>query len=192
MRAPAARKTGVMDPSSRSGGADGADRTRAGHPAPPANPVDRWTRYRFRNVWDLDAPPARVYTALERPESYPLWWPQIRAVAPDADGNSGTALIRSALPYTLRVSAAERLRDPARGILEVALRGDLEGWARWTVRARPGGTRALYEQEVEVHRLLMRLLALPGRPVFRLNHTLMMRAGRRGLAAHLAARPEAV
>ncbi|MGW1774188.1 SRPBCC family protein [Streptomyces sp. NPDC002104] len=156
-----------------------------------SNPGGRWTRYRFRSVWDLDAAPARVYAALETPESYPLWWPQIRAVAPAA-GGSGTASIRSVLPYTLRVGAAELLRDPVRGILEVALLGDLEGWARWTVRARAGGTRALYEQEVEVRRPLMRLLGLPGRPVFRLNHTLMMRAGRRGLAAHLAARPEAV
>lgn len=189
VRTAAARKTGVMDRSSRSSRSS-RSRGLSGRPAGPLNPGGRWTRYRFRSVWDLDAAPARVYAALESPESYPLWWPQIRAVAPD--GNSGTALIRSALPYTLRVSAAELLRDPARGILEVALRGDLEGWARWTVRPRPGGTRALYEQEVEVRRPLMRLLALPGRPVFRLNHTLMMRAGRRGLAAHLAAGAEAV
>ncbi|MFE2285813.1 SRPBCC family protein [Streptomyces sp. NPDC059443] len=154
---------------------------------------DRWTRYRFRSVWDLDAPPARVYAALERPEAYPLWWPQIREVLPSGDERSGTALIRSALPYTLRVTAAERLHDPASGILEVALCGDLEGWARWTVRPRAGGAaRALYEQEVEVRRPLMRRLSFPGRPVFRLNHTLMMRAGRRGLAAHLAAGAEAV
>lgn len=152
----------------------------------------RWTRYHFRSVWDLDAPPARVYAVLEHPESYPLWWPQIRAVAPAGDERSGTAVIRATLPYTLHVHVAELLRDPGRGVLEVALRGDLEGWARWTVRPRPGGTRALYEQEVEVRLPLMRWLAVPARPVFRLNHTLMMRAGRRGLAAHLAAGPEAV
>ncbi|MFD9305521.1 SRPBCC family protein [Streptomyces sp. NPDC060048] len=155
-------------------------------------PRERWTHYRFRSVWDLDAPPARVFAALGRPEAYPLWWPQIRAAAVDGDERGGAALIRSALPLTLRVSADELLRDPVRGVLEVALRGDLEGWARWTVRPRAGGSRALYEQEVEVRRPLMRRLSLPGRPVFRLNHALMMRAGRRGLAAHLAAGPEAV
>nr|WSX54782.1 SRPBCC family protein [Streptomyces sp. NBC_00974] len=143
-------------------------------------------------MWDLSAPAPRVYAVLERPDDYPLWWPQIRAVAPVADEGGGTALIRSALPFTLRVRADELLRDPARGILEVALRGDLEGWARWTVRPRLGGARALYEQEVEVRRPLMRWLSLPGRPVLRLNHGLMMRAGRRGLAARLAAGTEAV
>ncbi|WP_405494865.1 SRPBCC family protein [Streptomyces sp. NBC_00096] len=181
-----------MDRTSRSAGPGTGTRKTSPGTAGSGSSHDRWTRYRFREVWDLDATPARVYATLARPESYPLWWPQIRAVAPVGDGRSGTALIRSALPYTLRVTAEELLRDPVRGILEVALRGDLEGWARWTVRPRPGGARALYEQEVEVHRPLMRWLALPGRPVFRLNHALMMRAGRRGLAAHLAAGPEAV
>lgn len=167
-------------------------------------PWDRWTHYRFRSVWDLDAPAARVYAALERPEEYPRWWPQIRGLLPSEDAGpggraGGSALIRSALPLTLRVTATELLRDPARGVLEVALHGDLDGWARWTVRPRGGRgggagprTRALYEQEVEVRRPLMRWLALPGRPVFRLNHALMMRAGRRGLAAHLGAGPQAV
>lgn len=156
---------------------------------------DRWSRYRFRSVWDLDAPPARVYAALEQPEEYPRWWPQIRRVEP-VDDRTAAVTARSVLPYALRFTAGELLRDPARGVLEVALRGDLEGWARWTVRPRAGagsaGTRALYEQEVEVRRPLMRRLALPGRPVFRLNHALMMRAGRRGLAARLAAPAEAV
>ncbi|MGW6710190.1 SRPBCC family protein [Streptomyces sp. NPDC054956] len=169
-----------------------SDRPRSPRSIRTPGPREPWTRYRFRSVWDLDAPAARVYAALERPESYPLWWPQVRAVAPAGDERSGTALIRSALPCTLRVSAAELLRDPVRGVLEVALGGDLEGWARWTVRSRAGGSRALYEQEVEVRSPLMRWLSLPGRPVFRLNHALMMRAGRRGLAAHLAAGREAV
>jgi hypothetical protein len=34
---------------------------------------------------------------------------------------------------------------------------------------------------------LLRRFAVPGRPVFRLNHRLMMRSGRRGLRAHLQA-----
>ncbi|MFD3698720.1 SRPBCC family protein [Streptomyces sp. NPDC058646] len=157
---------------------------------------DRWSRYRFRSVWDLDAPPARVYAVLERVGEYPRWWPQFRRVEA-VDGRSGTALVRSVLPYALHVTATELLRDPRRGVLEVALHGDIEGWARWTVRPRrgPGGgarTRALYEQEVEVRLPLLRRLAVPGRPLFRLNHTLMMRAGRQALAARLAASPEAV
>ncbi|WP_030157353.1 SRPBCC family protein [Streptomyces sp. NRRL S-244] len=181
--------------------------------------LDRWNRYRFRSVWDLDAPPARVYSVLEQAGDYPRWWPQVRAVEQsggqggpvgdggrDGDGGdggrdgrggySGTLLIRSLLPYEIRMTATELLRDPGRGLLEAALHGDIEGWARWTVRARRGaggrGTRALYEQEVEVRSPLLRRLALPVRPAFRLNHALMMRAGRHALEARLATSPEAV
>ncbi|KOU15180.1 polyketide cyclase [Streptomyces sp. WM6372] len=160
--------------------------------------LDRWNRYRFRSVWDLDAPPARVYSVLERAGDYPRWWPQVRAVEQiGGDGGySGVLHIRSVLPYEIRMTATELLRDPGRGLLEAALHGDIEGWARWTVRARRGaggrGTRALYEQEVEVRSPLLRRLAVPVRPAFRLNHALMMRAGRHALEARLATSPEAV
>lgn len=169
------------------------DRSRAGDP--DRSPWDRWNRYRFRSVWDLDAPPARVYSVLERTGDYPHWWPQVRAVE-RIDGHSGTLHIRSVLPYEIRMTATELLRDPGRGLLEAALHGDIEGWARWTVRERrrPGGhgTRALYEQEVEVRDPLLRRLAVPARPAFRLNHALMMRSGRHALVARLALSQEAV
>ncbi|MEU3727320.1 SRPBCC family protein [Streptomyces sp. NPDC031705] len=157
--------------------------------------MHRWTHYRFRSVWDLDAPPALVYTLLADPGRYPDWWPQVRR-AERLDADTGAVVIRSVLPYGLHVTLTELLRDPAHGVLEAALRGDVEGWARWTVR--PGGaagavrTRAVYEQEVEVRAALLRRFALAGRPLFRLNHALMMRAGRRALRARLSAAPGAV
>ncbi|MFD7625800.1 SRPBCC family protein [Streptomyces sp. NPDC059851] len=153
----------------------------------------RWSRYRFRSVWDLDAPPERVYSVLEQADDYWRWWPQVRGIE-RIDAHSSALRIRSVLPYEIRITSAELLRDPARRILEAALHGDVEGWARWTLHPRPGGggTRVLYEQEVEVRRPLLRRLSLPARPLFRLNHALMMRSGRHALAARLAAGPDAV
>ncbi|MEL5953788.1 SRPBCC family protein [Streptomyces sp. CLV115] len=145
-----------------------------------------WSHYRFVSVWDLPAPPGAVYEILERAEDYPRWWPQVREVTP-VDGTTGTTRIRSLLPYDLVMTVRERRRDPRAGVIEATLSGDLDGWIRWTVGPHDGGSRAVYEQEVEVRRRLMRLLAVPGRPVFRANHALMMRAGRRGLAAWLEA-----
>ncbi|WP_405410914.1 SRPBCC family protein [Streptomyces decoyicus] len=145
----------------------------------------RLHRYRFRSVWLLNAPPTVVYAVLERAEAYPRWWPQVREVNP-LDDRSGTARFRSLLPYDLTVVATERLRDPGAGVLEIGMRGDLAGWARWTVVPGAGGTRAVFEQDVEVCKPLLRRFALLGRPVFLANHALMMRAGRRGLAAWLA------
>ncbi|MFF1512114.1 SRPBCC family protein [Streptomyces sp. NPDC058326] len=143
-----------------------------------------WCRYRFRSVWRLAAPPDAVFAVLERAEEYPRWWPQVREVVP-LDDTTGTARFRSFLPYELVVTARAVRRDPAARVLEVGLGGDLEGWARWTVAPERSGTRVVYEQEVEVRARLLRVLAVPGRPVFRVNHALMMRGGRRGLAAHL-------
>ncbi|MCX5371209.1 SRPBCC family protein [Streptomyces sp. NBC_00015] len=145
-----------------------------------------WTRYRFRSLWALPAPPARVYDALERAEDYPRWWRQVREVN-QVDTATGVIRVRSLLPYDLTFTAREVRRDAAAGVLEIAMTGDIDGWARWTVTAAGSGTLARYEQVVQVNKPLLRRFAVPGRPVFRLNHRLMMRAGRRGLAAYLEA-----
>lgn len=145
-----------------------------------------WTHYRFRSRWALSAPPTAVHEALERVEDYPRWWPQVREVTP-LDDTTGVIRIRSALPYDIRITAREVRRDPVAGVLEIAMSGDIEGWARWTVTAAGTGTLACYEQDVNVHKPLLRWLAVPGRPLFRANHRLMMWAGRRGLVAYLEA-----
>ncbi|MFE0046892.1 SRPBCC family protein [Streptomyces albireticuli] len=153
--------------------------------------------YRFRSEWDLAVAPAAVYACLGAPDDYPAWWPQIRQVTrtgtgPDAP-DTGTARIRSFLPYELTVTVRAGRRDPEARVLEVTLTGDVEGWARWTVLPRhPTGTHLRYEQAVEAHRPLLRLLALPARPLLRANHTWMMRGARRGLRARLAPHEEGI
>ncbi|MEU3660809.1 SRPBCC family protein [Streptomyces sp. NPDC032940] len=146
-----------------------------------------WNHYVFRSRWALPAPAAVVYRELERLEDYPRWWPQVREVT-RLDSTAGIVRIRSLLPYDLTQTVRELRRDPAAGVLEVSFSGDMEGWARWTVAPDgTGGTSVRYDQEVDVHKPLLRRLAVPGRPLFRANHRLMMRAGRRGLAARLKA-----
>ncbi|CAL9392299.1 hypothetical protein SUDANB108_01287 [Streptomyces sp. enrichment culture] len=143
-----------------------------------------WNHYRFRSLWPLPVPPAAVYEALERPEDYPRWWRQVREVT-RLDGTTGVIRIRSVLPYDMTFTAREVRRDPAAGVLEIAVSGDIEGWARWTVTPRGTGSLARYDQVVSVGKPLLRRFAVPGRPVFRANHALMMWSGRRGLLRHL-------
>ncbi|MFC4495048.1 SRPBCC family protein [Streptomyces ovatisporus] len=143
-------------------------------------------RFRFRSVWRLPAPPERVFAVLERGDEYPAWWPQVREVH-GAEGGAdagGRARIRSVLPYDLWITGRGTRRDPAAGVLEMEIGGDLAGWARWTVGGAGdghGGSTAVYEQQVEVRKPLLRLLTLLGRPLLRANHAWMMRSGRRGL-----------
>jgi hypothetical protein len=143
-------------------------------------------RYRFASRWELPAPPRHVFQALADPLGYPQWWPQIREVRQLTE-DSGRMRFRSLLPYELQVTAFAARNDPEAGVLEARLTGDLAGVTRWTVRVGPGGrTVAVFHEDVEVHKPLMRRLALPGRPAFRANHAWMMRCGRLGLARHLA------
>ncbi|MFE3636484.1 SRPBCC family protein [Streptomyces cellostaticus] len=145
-----------------------------------------WNHYRFRALWSLPAAPADVFAVLERPEDYPRWWPQVRSVSrPDAA--TGVLTIRSLLPYDLTLTVRETRHDPAAGVLEAAVSGDIEGWARWTVTPAGPGTLARYEQVVDVTKPLLRRLAVPARPLLRANHALMMAGGRRGLLRHLRA-----
>ncbi|QLE71244.1 polyketide cyclase [Streptomyces rectiverticillatus] len=143
-------------------------------------------RYRFRGAWALAAPPDAVYARLEAVDGYPAWWPQIREVN-RADAATGTARVRSFLPYDLTVAVRARRHDPVARVLEIVMTGDIEGWARWTVLpCGPAGCTARFEQDVEARKLLLRRLALLARPLFVANHAWMMRAGRLGLRALLA------
>ncbi|MFD8724250.1 SRPBCC family protein [Streptomyces sp. NPDC059629] len=145
-----------------------------------------WTHYRFLSRWPLPFGTTAVFRALERVEDYPDWWPQVRSVTRLND-TTGVITIRSVLPYDMTFTARETRRDPEAGVLEIEMSGDIKGWARWTVTADGAGTLARYEQVVDVEKPLLRRLAVPGWPFFRLNHRLMMRSGRRGLLGHLQA-----
>jgi len=108
-------------------------------------------RYEFRESWTVVAPPEEVCDVLLDLEHYPTWWPQVVAVASLGPDDS-RVLCRSALPYTLDlVMHAVRRELP---VLEVALDGDLTGYARWRLTPTPApdgaaATRMDYEQRVE-------------------------------------------
>lgn len=141
--------------------------------------------YRFRNVWRLNSTPEEVYTALEDVGDYPRWWPEVRRVD-RVDDETVRIVVRSFLPYSLVFEATDSRRDDQSGVLEVRMRGDLEGLSRWTVVPEGPGTSATFEEEVIVRKTSLRRLAVVARPFFRLNHTLMMRHGRTGLSVYLA------
>ncbi|KJS54714.1 polyketide cyclase [Streptomyces rubellomurinus subsp. indigoferus] len=149
--------------------------------------------YRFRGAWRLAAPPSAVYAALEDVNRYPLWWPEVREVR-QTGAQSGYVVLRALLPYRLVVRLETRLHDPDAGVLEAVMRGDLDGWSRFTVAADAsggpdgsgGGSLVLFEEDARPGKPLLRRLALPLHPLFRANHAVMMHRGRRGLEAYLA------
>jgi hypothetical protein len=143
-----------------------------------------WCRYHFRSTWRVPAPPMVVYAALARLERYPDWWSQVRYARP-VDQDAVELMIRSVLPLEIRMTAHSSRRDPAAGVLEARLSGDLEGFSRWTLTPDPGGTRAVFQEVVDArgHPALRRLAF--ARPAFQANHAWMMRQGQAGLRGHL-------
>ncbi|WP_253194127.1 SRPBCC family protein [Gordonia sp. i37] len=142
--------------------------------------------FRMHSVWHLPFDHHIVLAALADADSYPTWWPQVRE-ATRVDDTSGDAVLRSLLPISLRVHVREDIVDPAAGVLQARVDGDLTGWTRWTIY--PGtpadGCRAEFRQVVDLTTPLPLPLIRVGRPILHANHRFMMWSGRRGLIRHL-------
>jgi ribosome-associated toxin RatA of RatAB toxin-antitoxin module len=148
------------------------------------------SRYVFRSQWHLTAPPDAVYDVLRDVAGYPDWWPQVRSARLIDDG-AGELCCRSLLPYDLTFTISRDIEDVAARVLQARLAGDLDGTSRWTITADGSGCVATFDEDIEVHKGLVRRSGLIARPLLRFNHDLMMREGERGLRRHLqrAGRP---
>jgi len=76
---------------------------------------------------------------------------------------------------------SQSVLDEDTGVIEADLSGHLNGFSRWTLTELNGATVAVFEEEVTTAKRLLNVLAPVARPVFRFNHTLMMRHGQAGL-----------
>ncbi|MFH8789200.1 SRPBCC family protein [Streptomyces roseoverticillatus] len=145
---------------------------------------------RFAGRWRVPLPPDAVYARLADLEHYPGWWPAFRSVRRTGDREC-EVVIRSALPYELKVRMRPLVEDPAARILSAALEGDIAGTVRWQVSN--DGSRscaASFHEHVTVEAAELRRWMPLARPFFHLNHALAMRTGHRGLLARLGADAE--
>lgn len=141
-------------------------------------------RYVFHATWRIAAPVDDVYRALADPESYPAWWPQVRSVV-RLGSDAGVMRVRSLLPYDLVVSGTRELEDPVGRVLRARLEGDISGWSGWQIAAVDDATVAVFDEDVVVHKPLLRALGHVARPALTWNHALMMRSGERHLRRYL-------
>jgi len=141
-------------------------------------------RFSFGGTWEVAATPEAVRQVAVDLERYPEWWPQVIAVAalgPD----DARVLCRSALPYTLDLVLHAVSRDLP--TIEVAISGDLDGCARWTLAENGTGTIMEFAEDV-VATGFLGWSAYVAAPVLRWNHARMMAAGAAGLAARARSR----
>lgn len=141
--------------------------------------------FRFHHVWSLDVPAGAVYAVLANADQYAVWWPQVRSTE-RIDDESGWVTVRSVLPYTLRFLVRREVEDPRRGLLRIAVAGDLQGWCQWQVDETASGSQVVFDQEaVMTPRLLARTAGVTA-PLVHVNHAWMMRGARAGLTAYLS------
>jgi hypothetical protein len=133
----------------------------------------------------MRASPADVYRALYDLVRYPTWWPQFREVQ-RIDRDHHRMVVRSFLPYQIAYLLTREVADPARGILEGRVDGDIEGRIRWDIKPTQSGSVVHFVQKVETRSDLLNLLAPIARLAFEANHQIMMRDGFVGLKAYLA------
>jgi hypothetical protein len=138
--------------------------------------------YSFAAAWELPAPVGEVAATVVDLEHYPEWWPQVRAVA-SLGPDTAWVRCRSVLPYTLDLVLDATSRTPPD--LEVAISGDLTGFARFSLRPTDAGTHLDFRQEVEVQGALA-VASYALRPVLAWNHDRMMAGCRDGLSRRLA------
>ncbi|HEY0451470.1 polyketide cyclase [Actinophytocola sp.] len=141
--------------------------------------------YWFRNVWSVSAATSRVFGALVDLMSWPVWWPDVRSVR-RLDDDTAELVCRSTLPYALTFRVRRAEQDAGAGRLRVDLTGDLEGYCLGVVGDHAVGARLAIDQRVVVNKPLLRTFAPIARPLFQVNHALMMRRGQRGLRGYLA------
>ncbi|HVW39804.1 MAG TPA: SRPBCC family protein [Amycolatopsis sp.] len=144
----------------------------------------RLNTYRFRDTWVIPAPVPAVFRAVVDLATYPQWWPDVRSVT-RLDDDTAEIVCQASLPYRLVIRMRRTEENEPAGRLAVDLDGDLRGSLAARVRVHVSGTTLDIHQDVVASKPLLRSLAPLARPLFRVNHAMMMRRGQRGLRARL-------
>jgi mannose-6-phosphate isomerase-like protein (cupin superfamily)/uncharacterized protein YndB with AHSA1/START domain len=148
--------------------------------------------YRFLDKWFIPHPIEVVFDALLHGEDYPRWWGEAwKRVTPLGDTAAATVGARTEviaggfLPYTITLELeVARIERPH--ILAVVSRGDLEGTGVWRLHEFDGGTAVSYDWRVRAGKPLIRRFSPVVKPLFRANHTWVMRRGELALRRWLA------
>jgi len=140
--------------------------------------VTNAARFSFRREFDVAAPVPVVQEVLVDLEWYSAWWPEIVAVAKLSDDDA-LVVCRSALPYELELHLTAVHREPE--LLEVALQGDLAGFARFQLSPIESGTHLVFTEQVEAAGRAIRVASFVARPLLVWNHDRMLESCMRGL-----------
>ena len=152
--------------------------------------------YRFVERWTIPGvSPQQVYEVISDARLLPQWWTGVYLTVEPFDGEWTAprvggrvrAVARGFLPYRLHFVLESIVLEPAR-IVEVRVRGDLDGTWRAVLSADGAGTRVDIVEEVLAEKPLLRVFSPLLKPLFAWNHYWTTPRGEAGLRAYLAQR----
>ena len=146
-------------------------------------------RYHFVTEFGVSADRETVWSTVQDPTGWPVWWRWLKRVDLLEEGGADNLGARyrysfgTALPYTLSFETlTTNIERPA--VADAAASGELEGSGHWRLsEADAGGTDVSYTWLVETTKAWMNALAPVARPLFSWNHDVLMRDFAKGVAS---------
>lgn len=137
--------------------------------------------FHFENCWRVNARATDVWSVLSDIESWPQWWPGLPVAVPVDDavvpGSRADIQVDSPIGLTLSFGIELQDTDPP-NFVSFSAAGDLRGRGMWSLQQTGPITTITSVWCVTTQRLSLRMM----RPVATRMHSLVMRAGHRGLA----------
>ena len=146
--------------------------------------------YHYVSTWQLQAPIAQVWAALNDLEHLPTWYAGVQEAQELTPGDAQGVgrriryVIKGRLPLRLVFEATTTRSMPPRE-QELRAEGELTGTGRWSLDQQGEVTTARYRWEVRTTRPWMNLLAPIARPVFTWNSKGVLLQAGEGLARYL-------
>ncbi|MBS1774305.1 MAG: SRPBCC family protein [Bacteroidetes bacterium] len=149
-------------------------------------------QYSFKTVWRLKAPVKEVWDTIYESERWPEWWSNVLEVHETVKGDDNGIgsireyTLRSPMHYTLffRLTLTDRVDYQ---LLKGNASGELDGTGSWHFREADGVTTVECLWNVSTTVWWMNSFAFILKPLFRLNHSLVMKSGGICLARKLNA-----
>jgi hypothetical protein len=147
-------------------------------------------KYSFITHWEFKAPLPDVWDAIYNSLEWPNWWKGVYKVTEikknDANGINGIRAYtwKSALPYELTFTMRLAECEPMKRMKGVAF-GELEGTGEWVLSEESKIVKVYYYWNVVTTKKWMNTFAFLLKPLFAINHNVVMHWGAKGLAKKL-------
>lgn len=145
--------------------------------------------YDFHDEWLIKAALSQSWQAVSNPSEWQSWWPGLIGLSiikqdQNLIGSIAQLTWSSRLGYKLNHTITITDFKPSE-LIKFTSVGDLEGYGSWRFSESNVNTQMTIDWHVITTKKWMNLLAPILRPVFRKNHTTLMKSGEAGLNKYL-------